>query len=508
MGKRLNRLIALVCFGCVVHAQAAPPNILYILADDMGVGDIAALNADAKVKTPQLDALARGGMVFTDAHSSSSVCTPTRYSLLTGRYNWRSELKQKVVQGYSRALIAPGRDTVASLLKRNGYRTAMIGKWHLGLDWRLKDGSVVTELTEPKGIEAQIDFSKPFSGGPLDHGFESWYGINASLDFPPYTWIENDRVAEVPTIKRPYQGGKKAGQPELMMREGLQTEDFKPELVLKRLTEKAVEYIRGQKLETPFFLYLPLNAPHTPVVPRKEFLGSSQCGIYGDFVQEVDWAIGELTDALKQSGLFENTLIVFTADNGASRASFPPAKEEQYAHHPSGIYKGRKASLDEGGHRVPFIASWPASIKPGSRCETACNLNDLYATCAALVGESVAEGSGEDSFNMLPLLQGTPEKYLRNGMVHHDFIGRFAFRDGPWKLVMSKAGKKERLYNLAEDPSEKENVIGKHPELAACLKQQLTRIIRQGRSTPGPALENDGPSWWPELHWIEKGEAR
>ena len=391
-----------------INVFADQPNIIYILADDMGVGDISALNPEAKLKTPQLDALLAGGMHFTDAHTSSSVCTPTRYGLMTGRYSWRSELKKGVLQGYSRALVSPERDTVASLLKRNGYKTAMIGKWHLGLNWKLNDGSTVTELKEPKGIEEQIDFTQPFSGGPIDLGFDYWYGINASLDFPPYTWIENNQVVEVPTIKRPFQGGKKEGKEDLMMRGGLQTPDFQPELILKGLTEKAVDYIEASDSSAPYFIYMPLNAPHTPVVPRDGFKGKSDAGIYGDFVQEIDWSIGEVVAALKKKGQLENTLIIFTADNGASEASFSPEMEERFGHNPSHIYKGRKGSLDEGGHRVPFIAHWLAMVKAGSQCDTACNLNDFYATCAGLVGVDVAPNVAEDSFSILPLLAGKP----------------------------------------------------------------------------------------------------
>ena len=237
MKSAWNYVFIGMCIASVGFAKSGLPNIVYILADDMGVGDVAALSPEAKVKTPNIDALVAGGMQFSDAHTASAVCTPTRYGLMTGRYSWRSELKKGVLQGYSRALIAPERDTVALLLKRNGYQTAMIGKWHLGLNWKLKDGSTVTELREPGGIEEQIDFSQPFSGGPCDVGFDSWYGINASLDFPPYVWLENDRAVEIPTEHRPFQGGKKVGQPHLMMRSGLQTPDFTPELILKQLTD-------------------------------------------------------------------------------------------------------------------------------------------------------------------------------------------------------------------------------------------------------------------------------
>jgi arylsulfatase A-like enzyme len=499
-----SRGLAVLAGGMTFMAQAvSKPNIIYILADDMGVGDVAALGEDAKVKTPNLDGLVVGGMHFTDAHTGSAVCTPTRYGLLTGRYNWRSELKKGVLDGYSRALIPSDRETVGKLLQRNGYATAMIGKWHLGMTWTKKDGSPVTELKPPKGTEGQINFSKPFRGGPVDCGFDYFYGINASLDFPPYTWLENDRVVKVPSEKRPGQGGKKAGAPQIMMRGGVQAPGFAPELILKGLTEKTVEYIEQSKAGKPFFLYLPLNAPHTPVVPRDGFVGKSACGIYGDFIQEIDWSIGEIVAALRQKGILENTMIVFTADNGASPASFPLEQEKEFGHKPSHIYKGRKGSLNEGGHRVPFIVQWPAAVKKGSRCDTACSLNDLYATCAALVGAEVAPNAGEDSFNILPLLEGEDGRYRRNGMVYHDFGGRFAFRDGRWKLITSKFTKKRALYDLEADPSETDNLYAEHPEIVSRLENKLTRIVLDGRSTPGAKLDNDGPEWWEQLIWID-----
>ncbi len=476
------------------------PNIVFILADDMGVGDVSGLNPEAKVSTPNLDKLIANGMHFTDAHTSSAVCTPTRYGLLTGRYNWRSELKAQVVNGYGKPLIAPDRDTVANLLKRNGYRTAMIGKWHLGLQWSTKDGSVISDW-RPEGIEDIIDFAKPFRGGPVDHGFDWYYGINASLDFPPYTFLENDRVAQLPTEQRPFQGGKENKQ--IMMRGGLQSAGFRPEMVLKILTGKAVDYIQQQQRGTPFFLYLPLNSPHTPVVPREPFLGTSQCGIYGDFIHETDWAVGEVVKALKSAGLLEDTLLIFTADNGASKSSFSLEQEEQYDHHPSYLYKGRKSSLDEGGHRVPFIAYWPGSVEERSQCDTAFCLNDLYATCAALVGGQISDSAAEDSFNMLPLLQGRDGDYIRNGIVHHDFAGRFAYRSGKWKLQFHRLEDRTALYDMEADPYQKKNLYKDYPEVVKRLEAELTAIVQNGRSTPGPPQSNDGPQWWEQLVWIE-----
>ncbi|VGO20794.1 sulfatase family protein [Pontiella sulfatireligans] len=488
------------------HREAKPPegrpNIIFILADDMGVGDVSGLNAQAKLATPHLDAMIRGGMKFTDAHTSSAVCTPTRYGLLTGRYNWRSELKGMVVNGYGKAVIAPDRSIVADILKSKGYKTAMIGKWHLGLNWKTKDGSPITDWTPPK-MDDKIDFTQPFTGGPLDCGFDTYYGINASLDFPPYTFLNGDRVTVVPTELRPRQGRKKNDTLQLMMRGGLQVPGFRPEKVLQHFSEKAVAYIEAQQEGVPFFLYLPLNSPHTPVVPREEFKGTSQCGIYGDFVQEADWTVGQIVMALEKTGLLENTLLIFSADNGASRVSFSLEKEEQFDHHPSGIYRGRKGDLHEGGHRVPFIVQWPAAITPGTACDVPCNLNDFYATCAELVGKPLADTEAEDSFSMVPLLKGRSGGYSRTSMVHHDYSGQFGFRDGPWKLKYNRGGNYE-LHDLSADPAEKKNLYKTHPERVELMAKMLTKIVEDGRSTPGAPQKNDGPKWWEQLVWMEK----
>ncbi|MEX0331881.1 MAG: sulfatase-like hydrolase/transferase [Puniceicoccaceae bacterium] len=484
------------------------PNIVYILADDMGLGDLSCYNPEAKVRTPEIDRLASGGMRFTDAHTSASVCTPTRYGLLTGRYSWRSRLKDRVLGGYSMSLIEPGRDTVASLLKRHGYRTAMVGKWHLGISWKLKDGTWRESFgREIEAVEPLIDFAAPFKAGPCDFGFDYYFGINASLDFPPYTWLENDRAVTVPSEQRPFQGGKKAGQPQLMMRAGLQVPGFEPDQILLGLTRKAVEVIENADTHSPFFLYLPLTAPHTPVVPRQSFKGTSECGIYGDFIHEIDWTVGQVVAALKAKGILDNTLIVFTADNGASKASFPEEMEEEFRHNPSLHFRGRKASLWEGGHRVPFIVHWPDSVDAGSLSKSLCNLNDFYATCAALVGEPIQPEAAVDSFNMMPLLVGRPGEYVRNGMVHRDFRGWLAFRDGDWKLLMGRGPENQSLYNLAEDPSEKRNLLKENPTKVQELLEKLNRIILEGRSTPGPMQDNDGAQWWEQLYWMQPDAA-
>jgi arylsulfatase A-like enzyme len=291
-----------------------------------------------------------------------------------------------------------------------------------------------------------------------------------------------------------------------MMRSGLQVPDFKPELVLKAFTEKAVELIDNHDQQKPFFLYMPLNSPHTPVLPRDEFKGSSRAGVYGDFVQETDWSVGEILKALDANGMAENTLIIFTADNGASRASFPLELEAELGHNPSHIYRGRKGSLDEGGHRVPFIARWPAGVEAKSTADVASNLNDLYATCADIVNADIATDAGEDSYSFLPLLKGKADEYQRDRSVHHDFSGRFAYRRGDWKYIPNPNPKKARLHHLGRDISEKENIIADNPEVVEVLKKELSEIIANGRQTPGPRLSNEGPLWWEQITWINEEE--
>ena len=312
--------------------------------------------------------------------------------------------------------------------------------------------------------------------------------------------LENNRATAIPTVVRPFQGGKDAKN--IMMRRGLQAPSFAPENILTRITDKTIDYIGAQSGEKPFFIYLALTAPHTPVCPLDKFKGSSRCGIYGDFIQELDWCVGRVVAALKAKGFLKDTLLIFTADNGASRASFSVEDEKKYGHHPSYIYSGRKGCLREGGHRVPFIVHWPGVVAPGTKCGVPCCLNDFYATCANIVGAKIPPNAGEDSFSLLPLLKNKPGNYKRENLAHHDYGGRFAFRKGKWKLILSKHPNGNALYNLDDDPRESKNLYKAHPEIAKTLKEKLTQVILDGRSTPGPKPANDGPKHWRQLSWI------
>lgn len=509
MGLRFHLMLIVAFSSLGAAAQGLRPNILYILADDMGIGDVSCLNSNSAWKTPNLDRLAREGRIFTDAHSASAVCTPSRYALLTGRYAWRGRLKANVLYGYDASLIETGRMTVPSLLKANGYVTAMIGKWHLGLDWQRKGA-------KPE----DIDYSKSFGGGPLAHGFESFFGISASLDMPPYVYLQNDRVVNAPT------GSIAASSLPKMWRAGPIGGDFVHEEVQSRFVGKALEFLAERSRSTEpksFFLYLALASPHTPILPTTEFAGKTRTNPYGDFVAQVDADIGKLLNALDRSGLATNTLVIFTADNGCSpSANFAALKK--FNHDPSAGFRGHKADLFEGGHRIPFIARWPGQIPEGTRCDQAIEQADLLATVAEVLGAKLPETAGEDSFSILPFLLGDPAlKGDRAPLVHHSINGSFAIRDGRWKLLLASGsggwsyprpinGEANglppfQLYDIEADAAEKANLHAEHPEIVRRLGRLMRGLLERGRSTPGASQPYNTEMPWPQKAWTaEFGE--
>lgn len=504
-------LTVLTFVGCARSKtnQQAKPNIIYILADDMGYGDVNCYNSESKIATPHLDAMATNGVMFTDAHTSSAVCTPTRYGILTGRYNWRSRLKSSVLSGYSKALIKQERTTIADMLKSQGYSTAYVGKWHLGWDWPL-NGDPLSEEKVNRHKARDVDFTQAIKNGPDTHGFDYSFGFCGSLDMPPYVYVENSMPTMVPT-KFTQDKGKR------MWRKGLTADDFVHEDILQDITDKAVTYIKGQASEkSPFFLYFPLPAPHTPILPTEEFLGKSNTNEYGDFVMQVDDVVRQIRDVLKQQGISENTILVFTSDNGCSpKADF--AELEAVNHDPSYVYRGHKADIYEGGHRVPFIVEWPAkSLKGVSSDKTICT-TDFFTTCADILDYEMKDNEGEDSYSMLPLIIGTSDAEIREYTIHHSINGSFAIRQGDWKLCVCPGSggwsyprprdiAKQKLdlppmqlYNLKDDEAETNNLISKNPEKAAELKAALKKIILDGRSTPGAIQENDGMEGWKQI---------
>lgn len=472
----MNRRQFLAALGASAFAQSPKrPNIVYILADDLGWGDLQCYNRESKIRTPHADRLASQGMRFTDMHSPSAVCTPTRYGILTGRYCWRTRLKNGVLWGYDKSLIEQGRLTVPALLKSTGYATAGVGKWHLGL-----------------GSAEKVDYSKPHRPGPLDHGFDYYYGIPASLDMDPYVYIENDRTVEQPTANTPGQNEPRG----VFWRPGPIAPGLKIEEVLPTLRDKAVGYLqqRAKTPDQPFFLYFPLTGPHTPWVPQPQYRGKSGAGIYGDFVMQCDDVLGSVLKTLDDTGLASNTIVVFTSDNGAH---WTPEDKKKYPHRANASWRGMKADIQEAGHRIPFLVRWPGVVKGGSVNNDPGCLTDLMATVAEIAGKPLPRDAGEDSFSLLPALKGG--KGTRETIVHHSVDGVFAIKQGEWKLIFGrgsggfsqpkkievKPGEPEgELYNLAKDPDEITNLYLKNPEVVKRLTTLMDRYKQEGRSRP------------------------
>lgn len=495
-----------------LNASAADrPNFIFILADDLGYGDVKCLNPEGKIATPNMDRIAKEGVIFTDAHTPSSVCTPTRYGTLTGRYNWRSKLQKAVLGGLSPHLIDPTRPTVATLLKSQGYNTACIGKWHLGMDWKVKEGQTVSELSIETPDQAwSVDFTQPAKNGPNSVGFDYYFGISASLDMVPYCFIENDRVTAQPTEDRELEMVQ--GETKRYTRKGPAAPGFTGYEVLPTFIDKAVGYIGEKAAESksgkPFFIYLPLTSPHTPILPNPEWRGKSGLNQYGDFVMETDAAVGRVLKALDDQGLAENTVVVFTSDNGCSPSADYPTLLEK-GHNPSGKLRGHKADIYDGGHRVPFLVRWPAKIKAAQTTAQLTCLTDFFATAAAITGANIPADSAEDSFSFLPALMGeTSPADARNTLVHHSIQGHFAIREGKWKLALCpgsggwsepRPGKEAQgsppaqLFDLEADLGERHNLYATHPEIVARLTAKLETLVTNGRSTPGEKATNDVP---------------
>lgn len=490
--------LASLLFSSLAEAADRGPNIIFILADDMGYGDVA--HAGGKVPTPHLDRLAKEGMRFTDAHTTSAVCTPTRYGILTGRYNWRSRLKKGVLDGVSAPLIPKDRLTVAGVLKESGYETSVVGKWHLGLGWaKLANPAKATD-GPTKGPGWNIDYSQPVQGGPTELGFTEDFLYPASLDMPPYVYLRNDRVITPPTVTKAFK---------VPNRPGPASADFEAENVLVDFARESRAFIRrSAKDSKPFFLYLPLTSPHTPIVPSGRWQGKSSLGEYGDFMMETDWVVGEVLAELDDLEISGDTLVIFTSDNGCSPMAGIPELAEK-GHMVSGSFRGHKADIYEGGHRVPFLVRWPGSVAASSESNATVCTADFFATAAEVAGAKFPEDAGEDSFSMVPLLTGKGE-WRRTSTVHHSINGAFAIRKGNWKLVLCpgsggwsepRPGKEDKdayplqLFDLKSDPGERNNVAESNPERVKALADELHQLIREGRSTPGPKLENEG---WPD----------
>ena len=485
-------LFFLVPFLATLAYSESKPNVIVVLADDLGIGDVSPTNPDCKIQTPHLQKMADEGLTFLDAHTSSSVCTPTRYGLLTGRYNWRSRLAKGVLSGTSEHLIPADRPTVGHLLKQAGYHTAMIGKWHLGWDWA-KQGD-------------QIDFSKPVKNGPNINGFDYYYGHCGSLDMPPYVWVDTGKVTAQPERE---EGVTREESPYGWYRKGPISPDFNIDDVLPHLFEKSISYVESRtqqaKEGTPFFLYLPLPAPHTPIVPVPPFKDASGINPYADFVMQMDHHMGELISAVEEAGLSDNTLIIFTSDNGCSpQGNFEVLGE--HGHDPSAGFRGHKADIYEGGHRVPFIARWPDVIAKGNSTDALACLTDLYATLEEITGQERKPLGGEDGFSLLPVFQGK-ESSGRTSLISHSIGGSFAIREGSWKLCLSAGSggwssprepdaKKQglpamQLFDLSTDRGEQKNLVSENQAKVDELLLLLHQEVQNGRCSPGEPVEND-----------------
>jgi arylsulfatase A len=465
-------------------AAAAPaarpanrPNIILFMVDDLGYGDVGVLNPNSKIRTPNIDRLAAQGMLFTDGHTAAGVCTPARYATLAGRYSFRSRLQARILGGYDPTLFEEGRLTVQAMLQQQGYTTAAIGKWHLGMTYARKEGTPAPESATKGPAPADVDFTKPVTGGPNASGFDYFFGIPSSIDIPPYVYMENDRFLQQATVQLTSTFGRTG------FNSGLAAPDFKHVDVMPAVIAKTREYIaaRAKEPARPFFLYFAATGVHNPIVPAPEFAGKSAAGDYGDFVEQIDADLGQVMDALKANGLDRDTLIFFTSDNGP--ASLTEPLRAQFGHASAGEWRGNKASLYEGGHRLPFIMTWPAAIQAGSRSDAYVGVTDFMATCAEIIGFKLPDNAAEDSFSLLPLLKGTTGgKNVRTTLViQADAATDLALRVGPLKLITGRGG--PQLYDLAADPQETKNLAEERPAVVKEMTAQLDKIRADGRET-------------------------
>jgi len=470
--------------------RGSRPNVVIVNADDIGYGDVGCNNPDSKIPTPNIDQLAAEGRRFTDAHSASAVCTPSRYGLLTGRYCWRTRLDSWVIFDYDDPLIDADRLTLGGMLQNEGYTTACTGKWHLGMGWPRHDD--VEPDPERQHHSEVIDFTRPIEEGPTERGFDYFFGIRASLDMPPYCFIENDRTVGLPCVEKdPYNP---------QQQEGPMTPTWRDEEVGPRVTEAATNFITDHVTENPdepFFLYVPTSAPHRPCTPPDFIEGRSDAGPRGDMVAEVDWTVGRIDATLEAMGVREDTLFVVTSDNGARAEDF---EGRDYGHSSNGDWRGQKADVWDGGHREPFVVRWPGVVEPGTTCDETICQTDLMATMAELAGADLPDDAGEDSYDVTPALLG--EEYdgsIRDATVHHSARGHFAVRQGPWKMMPERGSggftdpteldpepgeAAGQLYNLDEDPREQENLWDERGDVVDRLFDLLETYREDGRSAP------------------------
>ena len=496
----LGMLVLLFAIGCTPKHEVFKPNIVIIYADDMGYGDLNCQNPDSKIPTPNLDRLASEGMRFTDAHSSSGICSPSRFALLTGTYHWRRQ--HGIVGAFGPPFFKDTDVTLPQILKNEGYSTACIGKWHLGWHWNFKnDPSGEVEQwgsTRKFYLPDEVEWSKPITGGPLDRGFDYYFG-DGTINFPPYAWVENDRLLGIPTATMtPDVDNKKTKEGNWEFRPGPMMENWEPYDVLPTLTKKSVEWIGKQKHDQPFFFYFALPSPHAPIIPNDEFIGKSEAGGYGDFMFQTDWVAGQVLKALKDNGLEDNTIVIFTADNGPERYAF--ARAETYGHFSMGELRGLKRDVWEGGHHVPFIAKWPSVIDPGSLSDEVISQVDIMSTIAGILNLELPEGAAPDSYDISPVLKSEAyQSPLREATIHNTYKDKWAIRKGDWLYLNQSSGEHSKmpksfkelrgytdfeteglLFNMKEDVAQRVNLFSKHPDKV----EELSELLIKYRDSP------------------------
>lgn len=490
--------------------------MVLILADDFGVGDIQAHYRENKIATPYLDKLVSEGMSFTDAHSPSAVCTPTRYGLLTGRYSWRTRLQEWVLAAYEPPLIEEGRPTLPGVLRTNGYTTALIGKWHLGWNW---GGPQPSRMTEARNGQKTLewDFTRLIENGPTARGFDYYFGVDLP-NMPPFTYIENDMVVVQPTERYTHDTSEGVVLPRGFegspMAPGWQLRQIVPDLT-KRAVAKVRELASGEK---PFFLLYSMTSPHEPISPSEPFQGKSGIAPIADFVMETDWSAGQVIEAVDEAGVAESTIVIFTADNGHSHYT---GWDELVAagHMPSGPLRGHKGDIWEGGHRVPLLVRWPGRVEANVSSDRLVSLTDVFATCMDLIGAGLVQDGAEDSVSFLDAALGSPGTEGRQSLVSHSNHGEFAYRDGPWKLVLRNAStslgesrgqpRVTELYNLESDLAESVNLADERSDMIAELQAKFDAVVARGATRPDIAATNDAPIVYDStqvVRWIPIGD--
>ena len=504
MIARFSAIFSIIFVGV---AWAKQPNVLILYADDLGFGDLGCYNKKSRIPTPNLDRLASESVRFTDGHSSSGICTPSRFAMLTGRHHWRDF--HGIVNAFGGSVFKPERLTLPEMLKEKGYKTAAIGKWHLGWNWDAIRNKEVRAITVQEGRRKKqqlgpeaFDWTKSIPNGPLDHGFDYYFG-DTVINFPPYCWIENDKVVKAPDTLMQTGKWKKIKEGGWECRPGPMVTGWDPYENIPTTTKKGVEYIKkAAEAEEPFFLYFAYPAPHAPIIPNDEFDGKSKAGPYGDFVYETDHSIGKLLQALKDSGQAENTIVIFSADNGPEHYAY--ARDAKFDHWSAHPFRGLKRDAYEGGHHVPFIVKYPGVTMAGTVNDALVSQIDIMATLASVVGYDLPDkNAAEDSHDLLPLLKGEV-KSIRTSHIHNTFDHTWAFREGDWVLVTGKSGhhsrvtkewlkkhdypkvesKQPRLFNLREDIGQRNDLAAKHPEKVKAMETSLARIRAQGYSAP------------------------